>query len=674
MQQLAYCKIRLAFYIHKKSAICLGYTIMGNRCSTNSSVSQTSSPEPAPPRHHQETSSHTASNTSIFDAFTHSPLQELPIEHVLLITNPHSGSKKSKTTASHVIRSLESSGYTVEVCYSEYPGHVYSLIEDIDDITSYHAILPLGGDGTVHQVIDALLLGCVQERYDLLDIPPVCILPSGSGNTIAFTLGYSTVEEGLEALKRAKPRLVDIMQITQAPSLDPKPETPAANDPSNAANFHSPSLLPKALELNSQVWDGRSIGPSSSAHCSSAEEGRGRRIPTAMQREETEDTAAPEDEEESQDNGAENNHTKSNAAATATEAGGPSRLHLHFSDSSAYWAQMSYKGLSQYITFSINMVGYGLTWSILSTANSLRWMGSAQYNMAAAFQILSMRTYRLALEFVVPTGQSASTAEIGSHSRLPVIDEKSEYKSGDHVTGIEGDTRSSPQTQQGNDEDNEAETPDPAKGNADVESKDGSKQKESDASSDDANTKQELKTGDSGNSSTDRKRNHITQHTKLEDLAAYCSWNELTDDRNQLNVSQTEYSMIQIQNTVHIGEKMALCPYAKVDDGLFDVILMTNPTRMEAVKVLDRAKKSTQGEHLNASSVSYLQASELILRPVDDETARYSDANEGSTQQKKNIKKTSTVSGPNTLNIDGEVSGFSPFRMDVLPRVLRMLC
>ena len=234
---------------------------MGNRCSTHSGTSATASPEPAPVHHHGA-STPTAPNASVFQVFTCPPLTELPIERVLLITNPHSVSKKNKTTAPQVIRSLEDSGYTVEVCYSEYPGHVYSIIEDIEDITNYHAILPLGGDGTVHQVVDALMLGTVQERYDLLDIPPVCILPSGSGNTIAYTLGYSTVQEGLNALKRATPRLVDVVQITQPPSLDPKPETPGPQEPSYSTTTPSPSLLSKASELSHEVWNHRAASNS----------------------------------------------------------------------------------------------------------------------------------------------------------------------------------------------------------------------------------------------------------------------------------------------------------------------------------------------------------------------------------------------------------------------------
>ena len=64
-----------------------------------------------------------------------------------------------------------------------------------------------------------------------------------------------------------------------------------------------------------------------------------------------------------------------------------------------------------------------------------------------------------------------------------------------------------------------------------------------------------------------------------------------------------------------------------------------------------------------------------MLRPVDDEMARYNEErNEEATKAKKKINKTATVSGPDTLNIDGEVSGFSPCRMSVLPKVLRMLC
>lgn len=54
----------------------------------------------------------------------------------------------------------------------------------------------------------------------------------------------------------------------------------------------------------------------------------------------------------------------------------------------------------------------------------------------------------------------------------------------------------------------------------------------------------------------------------------------------------------------------------------------------------------------------------MILYPVDDETASIN----GDT------KKTATTRGVKTLNVDGEIEAFSPFRTDVLPRSLRILC
>lgn len=54
----------------------------------------------------------------------------------------------------------------------------------------------MGGDGTVHEVVNGLAYGTLLRR-GRGQMPPLAIVPCGSGNTVAFTLGLATAEDAL---------------------------------------------------------------------------------------------------------------------------------------------------------------------------------------------------------------------------------------------------------------------------------------------------------------------------------------------------------------------------------------------------------------------------------------------------------------------------------------------
>mmetsp|Transcript_8314 Transcript_8314/g.18150 ORF Transcript_8314/g.18150 Transcript_8314/m.18150 type:complete len:169 (-) Transcript_8314:96-602(-) len=52
------------------------------------------------------------------------------------------------------------------------------------------------------------------------------------------------------------------------------------------------------------------------------------------------------------------------------------------------------------------MVGYGLPSTIMKVANSLRWMGSAQYQLGAYHSLISNKGYHCDIEFVDARGEN----------------------------------------------------------------------------------------------------------------------------------------------------------------------------------------------------------------------------------------------------------------------------
>ena len=84
-----------------------------------------------------------------------------------ILVNPVSGSKKGKKIFEKIVPIIKSNGSTVEFDFADHKGHPQQLIKELD-LSLYDAILIVGGDGTMHEVINGML-----SRLDGKRIP-VC--------------------------------------------------------------------------------------------------------------------------------------------------------------------------------------------------------------------------------------------------------------------------------------------------------------------------------------------------------------------------------------------------------------------------------------------------------------------------------------------------------------------
>ena len=87
---------------------------------------------------------------------------------------------------------------------------------------------------------------------------------------------------------------------------------------------------------------------------------------------------------------------------------------------------------------------------------------------------------------------------------------------------------------------------------------------------------------------------------------------------------------------------MRLTPEARIDDGLLDLIVVRGGTRAALLRLFARLGKAG---HLDSPLVTFRRVSRFRLEAADD--------------------------GP--LNVDGELTGGSPFEAEVLPRALELL-
>jgi len=94
---------------------------------------------------------------------------------VLLIVNP--GARRAARKSEEAKRALVAEGASVRVVFTEAPGHATELAREYGPTADI--VFTLGGDGTAMEVITALA-----EHG-----PPVAVLPGGTGNILARSLG-----------------------------------------------------------------------------------------------------------------------------------------------------------------------------------------------------------------------------------------------------------------------------------------------------------------------------------------------------------------------------------------------------------------------------------------------------------------------------------------------------
>lgn len=129
--------------------------------------------------------------------------QKMP-HRVKLIYNPASGENAIADYLDPIIELYQSKGFSIIPYRLSFGQPEDTITADLDD--TYHHILIAGGDGTVNYVINLLKRAGINI--------PVAILPTGTANDFATTLGMPMdVIKGCKAILDGKERRVDLGQV-----------------------------------------------------------------------------------------------------------------------------------------------------------------------------------------------------------------------------------------------------------------------------------------------------------------------------------------------------------------------------------------------------------------------------------------------------------------------------
>ncbi len=114
----------------------------------------------------------------------------------LVISNPNSTSQAPKLQRSIIPALLSVTG--MKSVFTAHPGHATELVSGLIK-QDFDAVIAIGGDGTVNEVINGLLGDDPTTRPTAENLPALAVIPTGSANVFARAMGYSREPEAATA-------------------------------------------------------------------------------------------------------------------------------------------------------------------------------------------------------------------------------------------------------------------------------------------------------------------------------------------------------------------------------------------------------------------------------------------------------------------------------------------
>jgi len=115
--------------------------------------------------------------------------------------------KKGHAVLQKVRPVFEDAGAELQIIETEYTGHARELAQTLD-LTDLTALCAIGGDGTLHEVVNGLL-----TRTDSQTVP-IGLIPGGSGNSFMHTVDCLDPFEAARGIVEGRKRPVDVAEVT----------------------------------------------------------------------------------------------------------------------------------------------------------------------------------------------------------------------------------------------------------------------------------------------------------------------------------------------------------------------------------------------------------------------------------------------------------------------------
>lgn len=120
------------------------------------------------------------------------------------IVNKTSGSGRALKTWDHIKNKLQKKNIPYRVHFTQQPNHATELVHELRRSEEPRAIIAVGGDGTIHEVINGLVGSTI----------PLGIIPAGSGNDFCRGMGIPLqYDKALERILKNEQKVIDVGRI-----------------------------------------------------------------------------------------------------------------------------------------------------------------------------------------------------------------------------------------------------------------------------------------------------------------------------------------------------------------------------------------------------------------------------------------------------------------------------
>jgi diacylglycerol kinase (ATP) len=127
-----------------------------------------------------------------------------------VILNPYANRWNAKDRWPQAEAALKAAGVEISLAVSEYPHHIIDLAEQAAR-EGFSPLIAAGGDGTIGEVVNGMARAA---KSDLVELGPLGIIPLGSANDMATSLGIPIdLPAAARAISRGDFKRMDIGQV-----------------------------------------------------------------------------------------------------------------------------------------------------------------------------------------------------------------------------------------------------------------------------------------------------------------------------------------------------------------------------------------------------------------------------------------------------------------------------
>ena len=136
----------------------------------------------------------------------------LKIKKIHFVLNPHAGNGAPSKSFQQIEEELVINNVEYTVFKSQGKGDIFNHLMS-DKIPRCDVICAVGGDGTIHETADGLMRS--GKSSDL----PLSVIPSGTGNAFAQTLGELKPKKAIQHILQGESMKIDSMEIMQGSKI-----------------------------------------------------------------------------------------------------------------------------------------------------------------------------------------------------------------------------------------------------------------------------------------------------------------------------------------------------------------------------------------------------------------------------------------------------------------------